>query len=58
MAFIGAKGGVGSSTVAHNVAWQLTDHLRSDAVLVDLDLSFGTAGLDFNQDPPRPSPKR
>ncbi len=51
MAFIGAKGGVGSSTVAHNVSWQLTEHLRSDAVLVDLDLSFGTAGLDFNQDP-------
>lgn len=51
LAFIGAKGGVGSSTVAHNVSWQLTDHLRSDAVLVDLDLSFGTAGLDFNQDP-------
>jgi pilus assembly protein CpaE len=53
LAFIGAKGGVGSSTVAHNVAWQLTDQLRSDAVLVDLDLSFGTAGLDFNQDPPQ-----
>ncbi|MCP2678254.1 CpaE family protein [Maricaulaceae bacterium NA33B04] len=51
MAFIGAKGGVGSSTVAHNVSWQMTDQLRSDAVLVDLDLSFGTAGLDFNQDP-------
>ena len=51
LAFIGAKGGVGSSTVAHNVSWQLTEHLRSDAVLVDLDLSFGTAGLDFNQDP-------
>jgi len=51
IAFIGAKGGVGSSTVAHNVAWQLTEALRSDAVLVDLDLSFGTAGLDFNQDP-------
>lgn len=51
IAFIGAKGGVGSSTIAHNVAWQLTEGLRSDAVLVDLDLSFGTAGLDFNQDP-------
>lgn len=51
LAFIGAKGGVGSSTVAHNVAWQLTEQLRSDAVMVDLDLSFGTAGLDFNQDP-------
>lgn len=51
IAFIGAKGGVGSSTIAHNVAWQMTEGLRSDAVLVDLDLSFGTAGLDFNQDP-------
>ncbi|MGJ3231058.1 MAG: AAA family ATPase [Oceanicaulis sp.] len=53
LCFVGAKGGVGSSTVAHNVAWHLTESLRSDAVLVDLDLSFGTAGLDFNQDPPQ-----
>jgi pilus assembly protein CpaE len=51
MAFVGAKGGVGSSTLAHNVAWHITESLRTDAVLVDLDLSFGTAGLDFNQDP-------
>lgn len=51
MAFVGAKGGVGSSTVAHNVSWHITESLRTDAVLVDLDLSFGTAGLDFNQDP-------
>ena len=51
IAFIGAKGGVGSSTVAHNCAWALTEGIQSDAVLVDLDLSFGTAGLDFNQDP-------
>jgi pilus assembly protein CpaE len=51
IAFIGAKGGVGSSTVAHNCAWALTEGVQSDAVLVDMDLSFGTAGLDFNQDP-------
>jgi len=51
IAFIGAKGGVGSSTVAHNVSWALTEALQSDAILVDMDLSFGTAGLDFNQDP-------
>ena len=24
-----------------------------DAVVTDLDLAFGTAGLDFNQDPPQ-----
>ncbi|GLK51985.1 pilus assembly protein CpaE [Maricaulis virginensis] len=51
IAFIGSKGGVGSSTVAHNCAWALTEGIQTDAVLVDLDLSFGTAGLDFNQDP-------
>ncbi|RKR03784.1 MULTISPECIES: AAA family ATPase [Maricaulis] len=51
IAFIGAKGGVGSSTIAHNATWALTEGMQSDAVLVDLDLSFGTAGLDFNQDP-------
>jgi pilus assembly protein CpaE len=51
IAFIGAKGGVGSSTIAHNASWALTEGLQSDAVLVDMDLSFGTAGLDFNQDP-------
>ncbi len=51
LVFVGAKGGAGSSTVAHNTAWCLTENLRNDAVLVDLDLSFGTAGLDFNQDP-------
>lgn len=51
IAFIGAKGGVGSSTVAHNVSWCMTENQRTDAVLVDLDLSYGTAGLDFNQDP-------
>lgn len=51
VAFIGAKGGVGASTVAHNTAWCVSEGLDSDCVLVDLDLSFGTAGLDFNQDP-------
>lgn len=50
-AFIGAKGGVGSSTVAHNVAWTMARVFGSDVILADLDLPFGTAGLDFNQDP-------
>ena len=50
-AFIGAKGGVGSSTVCHNVSWALSEMLKSNVVIADLDLAFGTAGLDFNQDP-------
>jgi pilus assembly protein CpaE len=49
--FIGAKGGVGSSTIAHNVAWTLARLVGSDVILADLDLPFGTAGLDFNLDP-------
>jgi pilus assembly protein CpaE len=52
-AFIGAKGGVGSSTVAHNVAWTMARLIGSDVILADLDLAFGTAGLDFNLDPPQ-----
>jgi pilus assembly protein CpaE len=52
-AFIGAKGGVGSSTIAHNVAWTMARQFGSDVILADLDLPFGTAGLDFNLDPPQ-----
>ena len=51
IAFIGGKGGVGSSTVAHNVGWAIARTFDSDVVIADFDLAFGTAGLDFNQDP-------
>ncbi|WOH78422.1 AAA family ATPase [Bradyrhizobium sp. BEA-2-5] len=51
IAVAGAKGGVGASTVAHNVAWTIARDLALDSVVVDLDLAFGTAGLDYNQDP-------
>ncbi len=50
---IGAKGGVGASTIAHNLAWQLSSGLDMATVIADFDLGFGTAGLDFNQDPPQ-----
>ncbi len=53
ISIVGAKGGVGASTVAHNVAWAISQSLAASTVLVDLDLAFGTAGLDFNQDPPQ-----
>jgi pilus assembly protein CpaE len=51
IAFVGAKGGVGASTLAHNFAWSMAERMQTATVLVDLDLAFGTAGLDFNQDP-------
>jgi len=53
IAIVGAKGGVGASTIAHNVAWAIARDLALDAVVADLDLAFGTAGLDYNQDPPQ-----
>ena len=53
IAIVGAKGGVGASTVAHNVAWAIARDLTLDSVVADLDLAFGTAGLDYNQDPPQ-----
>ena len=53
IAVVGAKGGVGASTVAHNIAWSIARDLKLDTVVADLDLGFGTAGLDFNQDPPQ-----
>ncbi|WP_139975040.1 MULTISPECIES: AAA family ATPase [Brucella/Ochrobactrum group] len=51
IAFIGAKGGVGASTVAHNVAWSISELFRHDVVLADMDLPFGTANINFDQDP-------
>ena len=53
IAFMSARGGAGSSTVCHNVAWALAESLGSDTIIADLDLSFGTLGLSFNQDPPQ-----
>jgi len=52
IAFIGARGGAGSSSVAHNFAYNLSEQMQANTVIVDYDLPFGTAGLDFNQDPP------
>ncbi len=51
VAFVGAKGGVGSSTIAHNVAWAVSSLFKSEVVVADLDLAFGTANINFDQDP-------
>ena len=50
ISFVGAKGGVGSSSIAHNFAWLMSKRYATDTVITDLDLAFGTAGLNFNQD--------
>jgi pilus assembly protein CpaE len=53
VAVVGAKGGVGASTVAHNLAWSLASVAEKATIIADFDLAFGTAGLDYNQDPPQ-----
>jgi pilus assembly protein CpaE len=51
IAFIGAKGGIGASTIAHNCAWAVSSLFSTEVILADLDLAYGTANIDFDQDP-------
>lgn len=53
LAVIGARGGIGASTIAHNIAWSIAERQQSNAAIVDLDLSFGTAAFNFHSDAPR-----
>ena len=53
IAVVGAKGGVGVSTLAHNLAWTIAREQDTATVIADLDIAFGTASLNFNQDPPQ-----
>ena len=50
LAFVGSRGGVGSSSIAHNIGWCTAEDYKSDTVILDLDLPFGTASLDFDQE--------
>lgn len=49
--FVGARGGVGSSSLSHNVGFCIAEELQINTTIVDFDLPFGTAGLDFNDEP-------
>ncbi|ANP87920.1 AAA family ATPase [Rhizobium leguminosarum] len=51
IAFIGSKGGTGASTIAHNCAFGISNLFSTETILADLDLPFGTANIDFDQDP-------
>ena len=48
--FAGARGGVGSSTLAHNTGWFVAEGLKIDTAMIDFDISYGTLGLNFNED--------
>ncbi|MDY8108451.1 CtpF protein [Fulvimarina sp. 2208YS6-2-32] len=51
IAFLGARGGVGSSTIAHNIVWTISQLFETESILIDCDLPFGTANIDFDRDP-------
>lgn len=46
--FLGSKGGVGSSTLAQNVAWRMGEQRKAPIMLADLDLQFGTVALNLD----------
>ncbi|ANP46325.1 AAA family ATPase [Candidatus Viadribacter manganicus] len=51
IAVIGARGGIGASTLAQNLAWVIAERQQQRTTLVDLDLSLGTAAHNFRQSP-------
>ncbi len=52
-AFIGARGGVGTTTMAIATAWLLAHEFRLRTALVDLDLHFGNLALNLDLEPGR-----
>jgi pilus assembly protein CpaE len=53
LAVVGAKGGVGASTVAHNIAWASRGRPSRRRRRPTSTCRSGPPGLDFNQDPPQ-----
>jgi len=51
IAFAGMAGGAGSSVIAHNVANELMTAYNEKVVVIDFDICYGTAGLNFNIQP-------
>ena len=51
--FIGARGGIGTSTIALNTSWIMAHELDRNTALFDLDLHFGTSSLSLDIDPGR-----
>jgi pilus assembly protein CpaE len=50
LCFTGTRGGVGTTSVAVNVAWLIAHEHQKRVALVDLDLFFGTCGLSLDLD--------
>ena len=52
-AVIGARGGVGASTLALSLAWLLSQEHKLSTALIDLDLHFGNLALSLDLEPGR-----
>lgn len=50
-AFVGAKGGIGASTLAQNVAWTIAEEETSPTLLLDLDFRFGSTAVNLDLKP-------
>jgi len=51
LTFMGARGGVGTTTLAVNVAWLLAHECGKSVALLDLDLRLGTVALSLDLEP-------
>lgn len=52
-AIVGARGGVGASTIAASLAWLFSDGNKRSTALLDLDVHFGTGALSLDLEPGR-----
>ncbi|HEY0627616.1 MAG TPA: pilus assembly protein CpaE [Allosphingosinicella sp.] len=52
-AVIGARGGVGASTLASSLAWLMGEKAGRSTALLDLDVHFGTGALSLDLEPGR-----
>lgn len=50
---IGSRGGVGSTTVAANIAQRFSDNKKNNVAFLDLDVQFGTGAMQFDLEPGR-----
>lgn len=53
VAVIGARGGVGASTIATSLAWIAASTLGRKTALLDFDIHFGVGALSFDLEPGR-----
>lgn len=52
-AFLGARGGIGTTSIAVSTAWYFVNEFHQRAALIDLDLHFGTLALGLDLEPGR-----